>query len=42
MEPISFSNVVPVIGYIAAMVGLIVALVAAFIAIGVGGFIGRK
>jgi hypothetical protein len=43
MEPISFSNVVPVIGYIATMVGLIVALVAAFIAIGVcTGFIGRK
>jgi hypothetical protein len=43
MEPISFSNAVPVIGYIAAMVGLIVALTAAFIAIGVGaGFIGRK
>jgi hypothetical protein len=43
MEPIRFSNVVPVIGYIAAMVGLVVALVAAFIAVGVGaGFIGRK
>jgi hypothetical protein len=43
MEPLRFSNVIPVIGYIAAMVGLIVALVAALIAIGVGaGFIGRK
>jgi hypothetical protein len=43
MEPIRFSNVVPVVAYIAAMAGVIVALLAAFIAIGVGaGFIGRK
>jgi hypothetical protein len=42
-EPIRFSNLFPVIGYIAAMVGLIAGLVAAVIAIGVAtGFIGRK
>ena len=43
MEPIRFSNVIPVIGYLAAMVGLIVALIAVVIRIGVGaGFIGKK
>jgi hypothetical protein len=43
LEPIRFSNVIPVIGYIAAMIGLIVALVAVAITIGVGaGFIGKK
>ena len=42
-EPIRFSNVFPVIGYIAAMVGLIAGFVAGFIAIGVStGFIGGK
>jgi hypothetical protein len=42
-EPIRFSNVVPVIGYITAMVCLIAGFVAAVIAIGVAtGLIGRK